>query len=265
MTRRVTAVFPDRADAERAADALMDLGAARHEISLLSRHGDEPVAAERHDSIIEPAREVGDDGAPLTTTDEQSTAEGAATGAAVGAAVGLAAGAAMLLVPGFGLVLAAGPLAWALGGAAGAAAAGAVAGGVYGALQDLGVEETTARGYEERLREGGMLLSARVPMLPEEQIRAVLVEHGAEDVHFAAPPASGGYPAAATLEEEIEPAVPAPTTFPPADPAVGPTMPPSPAGTAPMPPPPVHERTDDAWAEEEEEEQEQERTPGRRF
>jgi hypothetical protein len=245
MTRRVTAIFAERADAERAAEALVDLGAVRHEISLLSRHGDEPGTKQRHDSIVEPAREVGDEGAPLTTTDEQHTVDGAAAGAAIGAAVGLTAGLVTLVVPGFGLVLAAGPLAWALGGAAGATAAGAVAGGVYGALQDLGIDETMARGYEERLRGGDTLIAARVPLLPEEQVRAVLVEHGADEVAFSPAPE-------ASAEETVEPAVPAPTTFPPADPAVGPTISPPQAGVAPVPPVTTYGQTDEeAWDESE--------------
>lgn len=242
MTRRVTAIFTDRTAAERAADALVDLGAVRHEISLLTRHGEQPVSESHHDSVVEPAREVGDEGAPLTTTDEEHVAEGATTGAAVGAVVGLAAGLMTLLVPGFGLVMAAGPLAWALGGAAGATAAGAVAGGVYGALQDLGIDEAAAHGYHARLQSGDTLLSARVPLLPEEQIRAVLMEHGAEEVTLA--PTSE-----APAEAEVAPAVPAPTTFPPADPAVGPTVVPPVVGAAPVPPQP----SDDTLLDEEEE------------
>jgi uncharacterized protein YjbJ (UPF0337 family) len=83
------------------------------------------------------------------------------------------------------LVLAAGPLAWALGGAAGAAAAGAVAGGVYGGLRDVGIAETHARGYEERIRGGDVLLTALIPTIAEERILDVLAEYNAEDVSFA--------------------------------------------------------------------------------
>jgi uncharacterized protein YjbJ (UPF0337 family) len=82
-------------------------------------------------------------------------------------------------------VLAAGPLAWALGGAVGSAAAGAVAGGVYGSLRDVGIEEHHARGYEERLRGGDVLVTAVVPSMAEESVLDVLAEHGAEDVSFA--------------------------------------------------------------------------------
>jgi hypothetical protein len=101
----------------------------------------------------------------------------------VGAGVGIAAGLASLMVPGFGLIMAAGPLAWAIGGAAGATAAGAVAGGVYGGLRDLGIEESHASTYEERVRSGDVLLTAALPVsMTEERVLDVLAEHGAEDV-----------------------------------------------------------------------------------
>jgi uncharacterized protein YjbJ (UPF0337 family) len=192
MAERVAAIFHSREAAQRAADALADLGADRGHISMLAR-GDEgklasagPVVTDRDSrDIIEPAREVGDSGAPLTTADDDGAAAGAATGAAIGAIAGLAAGAMALMVPGFGLVLAAGPLAWALGGAAGTAAAGAVAGGVFGGLHDIGIEESHARGYEERIRSGDVLLTALVPSIAEARVLDILAEYGAEDVSFA--------------------------------------------------------------------------------
>jgi uncharacterized protein YjbJ (UPF0337 family) len=191
MAERVAAVFHAREAAERAADALEDLGADRGHISMLARgdegsiHSTSPAVHRAHDDIVEPAREVGDSGAPLTTADDDDAAAGAATGAALGAVAGLAAGAIALMVPGFGLILAAGPLAWALGGAAGTVAAGAIAGGVYGGLRDIGIEDTPARGYEERIRGGDVLLTALIPSIAEDQILDVLAEYGAEDVSFA--------------------------------------------------------------------------------
>jgi hypothetical protein len=166
------------------------MGMDREYITTLSRGEDRAADAStdvRHeaDEFIEPAREVGDSGAPLTTTDEHEAAKGAGVGAAVGAVAGIAAGLAMMMVPGFGLVTAGGALAWALGGAVGSAAAGAVAGGVYGALKDLGIESEHAREYEEHVRGGRVLLSAVLPAMPEDQIRAVLEEHGAEHVRFS--------------------------------------------------------------------------------
>jgi hypothetical protein len=186
MAQRVTATFDNWEDAERASAALADLGIAREYITTLSRRDDD-AAADRDDAaddFVEPAREVGDSGAPLTTTDEHEAAKGAGVGAAVGAAAGIAAGLAMMMVPGFGLVTAGGALAWALGGAVGTAAAGAVAGGVYGALKDLGIEGEHARQYEEHIRGGRVLLSAVLPPMPEEQVRVALEEHNADHVTF---------------------------------------------------------------------------------
>jgi uncharacterized protein YjbJ (UPF0337 family) len=190
MARRVTATFDSREAAERAAAALVDLGADRDHISTLARgeSGTTDTSEMGHregDHVIEPAREVGDSGAALTTTDEHDATQGAATGAALGAVAGIAAGLASLLGPGFGLVTAGGALAWALGGAAGATAAGAVAGGVYGGLRDIGIEDQHARTYEERVRSGDVLLTAVVPNMDAESIRSVLEEHGAEHVTFA--------------------------------------------------------------------------------
>jgi len=204
MLQRVSAIFHSHEAADRAADALIDLGADRNQISMLAR-GTEgaaaPPAAARateHD-MVEPARVVGDAGAPLTTTDEEEAAEGAATGAAIGAVAGIAAGLLALTVPGFGVIMAAGPLAWALGGAAGTAVAGAIAGGIYGGLRDLGIDETYARGYEERIGAGDVLLTALIPRALKDRVEEVLKEHDANDVYFGeALPAAGPAGTAAT-------------------------------------------------------------------
>src|SRR5437660_1550714 len=149
MAQRVAAIFQTRDAAERAADALADLGADRGHISMMAR-GEEggmtttsTTGVHEGGEVVEPARAVGDSGAPLTTSDGGD----AAKGAAIGAVAGLAAGLLALTVPGIGLVLAAGPLAAAIAG-------GAVVGGVYGGLRDIGIEEKHARGYEQRIRGG---------------------------------------------------------------------------------------------------------------
>jgi len=179
MAQRVTAIFINREAAERAANSLVDLGAQNEHISMLARGEEGKVTSTpatgrqgEHD-FVEPAREVGDSGAPLTTSDEGD----AARGAAVGAVAGLAAGLLALTIPGIGLVLAAGPLAL-------AAASGAIAGGVYGGLRDIGIDETAARDYEERLRGGNVLLTALIPPMSEARVRVILDEHGAEDISF---------------------------------------------------------------------------------
>jgi len=179
MAQRVAAIFQNRDAAERAADALVDLGADRGQISIVARGEDGRANTSMRgtapgEHVVEPARKVGDSGAALTTSDSGD----AAKGATIGAVAGLAAGLLALTVPGIGLVLAAGPLALAMAG-------GAVAGGVYGGLRDIGIEERHARGYEERIRGGHVLLTAVVPNVDQQRVREVLVEYDAEDISFA--------------------------------------------------------------------------------
>lgn len=190
MAQRVTAIFTNREDAEHATDRLIAMGADRSDISTVVRHTDTYPAAgqSRGENVIEPAREVGDTGAPLTTSDPGDTAKGAEAGAVIGAIAGIAAGAAMLAVPGVGLILAAGPLSWAIGGAVGATIGGAVAGGVYGHLRDIGINEQYARAYEERIRGGDLLMTALIPGLNEARVREMLDANHAEDMTFVDDP-----------------------------------------------------------------------------
>jgi len=179
MAQRVAAIFQTRDAAERAADALADLGADRGHISVIARGEDGRATTSAVDRgeehhTVEPAREVGDSGAPLTTSDHGDTAKGAA----IGAVAGLAAGLLALTVPGIGLVMAAGPLALAIAG-------GAIAGGVYGSLMDIGIPEQHARAYEERIRGGHVLLTALVPDLDQQRVRDVLENYDAEDITFS--------------------------------------------------------------------------------
>ena len=67
----------------------------------------------------------------------------------MGGLAGLAMGAGALLIPGFGPLVAAGPLAGVL--------TGAITGGVAGGLIDYGIPEEKSRHYERRLEEGRVM------------------------------------------------------------------------------------------------------------
>jgi hypothetical protein len=96
-----------------------------------------------------------------------SAAGGASLGAILGGATGWLVGIGTLAIPGIGPVVAAGPIAAALGVAGTTAAvgagAGAVAGGLFGALSDRGFAEMEAREYEARVAQGDILLAVEVP------------------------------------------------------------------------------------------------------
>lgn len=104
---------------------------------------------------------------------------GVAGGGVIGGTLGLLAGIGALAIPGFGPLIAAGPLMAALSGAA----AGAAVGGVAGALIGLGIPEIEAKAYEGKLRGGGVLLAAHVDSSDEENAaKEIFRKEGAHDI-----------------------------------------------------------------------------------
>ena len=117
--------------------------------------------------------------------DEDITGEeGAGLGAIVGALTGLT----MALIPGFGPVLAAGPLGAMLISGIGAAT-GAATGGLAASLMDFGITEENATRYQDTLRSGGALVIVDIMNEGEEtRIRSVLNQHDPIDVEYETAP-----------------------------------------------------------------------------
>jgi hypothetical protein len=154
------AVFDDRDDAERAINGLRDAGFEPDQISVMARDRDEA------------GRLAEDTGTEAGT----GAATGALTGGLLGGVAGWLIGIGALAIPGVGPIIAAGPLAAALGGAA----LGAAGGGLIGALTGAGVPEEEARYYEDRFKSGGILLTVNAPGRYDEAA-AVLRDHGGHD------------------------------------------------------------------------------------
>ena len=135
-----------------------------------------------------------EDAQTIATNTGASVADGAATGATTGGAIGglagLLVGIGAIAIPGLGAILIGGPLAAALGltGAAATTVSGAVtgalAGGLVGALVGLGVPEEEAHVYEDRVREGGVLLAVPVREGGTREARVILEEAGADNVRL---------------------------------------------------------------------------------
>ena len=109
--------------------------------------------------------------------------EGEVIGSVVGGffvgALGLLAGIGALAIPGFGPLIAAGPIMAALSGIG----AGGVVGGVVGALVGAGLPEYQAKMYEGRLRDGNILLAIHVEDGKEkDRAKDVLKNMGAHDI-----------------------------------------------------------------------------------
>ena len=105
---------------------------------------------------------------------EDSVADGAMTGATLGGLGGLLLGAGSLMIPGFGLLAAAGPIAGLL--------TGATAGGIVGALVDYGIPEDEATAYEYDLQNGKVVWTMQAEPQDHQEIKEVLRQNGAQKV-----------------------------------------------------------------------------------
>lgn len=165
MRKSVVGLFNDMMRAEAVVRELENAGFARNDISIVAASEEERLrtAGEGQSS--------GDDTA-------SGALKGAGTGAAIGGGLGLVAGLASLAIPGFGPVIAAGPIASALAGAG----IGAAAGGMIGALTHVGVPERDAAYYAEGVRRGGTLVMVRAEEELADRAADIMEEHDAVDV-----------------------------------------------------------------------------------
>ena len=132
-------IYPTYESLESAVDALRSSGFRNTDVSFLM--------AENAGSK--------DFGHKKSSKAPEGVVAGASSGVVLGGALGWLIGIGALTIPGFGPLLAAGPVVAAL---AGAGAVG-TAGGVIGGLIGIGIPEYEARRYEGRVRDGGNLLS----------------------------------------------------------------------------------------------------------
>jgi hypothetical protein len=162
MAKAIAGFFRTRTEGEKAREALRQAGYTDDEIGFLA--GD----VRGHETpAVGPALH-----------DEGSASE-AGTDAFVGAAVGLAAGLFAVLLPGFGWLVAAGPLVGAFGGMT----VGAGAGGLYGILKDHSISEEDAQFYAEGVKRGGALVTIHgVTEQRETQAHKIMDDNGAIEV-----------------------------------------------------------------------------------
>ena len=169
MSKTVVGLFDHFADAQMVVQDLVDSGFRREDISLAAN---------------QTATGYTGDGSDLNNgqlTAGEAAGQDAGVGAGVGGVVGLLIGLGALAIPGIGPVLAAGPLAAALGVTVGStitgAAIGAAAGGILGALTHLGVPNDQAEYYAEGVRRGGTLVA--VSTSDNDAQKAVDIMNGA--------------------------------------------------------------------------------------
>jgi uncharacterized membrane protein len=159
---RVTAVFEDRTQAERAITELRRRGIPDAQMSVVSRRADD----------VEVKTGATDDSAG------ERMGKGALAGAGVGTLFGLAA----LAIPGVGPFITAGVLASALGATGGAIASGAIVGGASGALAGVfskaGYSREEAEFYGSTVERGGVLVAVDADDVSSERLRSELTQLG---------------------------------------------------------------------------------------
>lgn len=160
--RTVVGVFDGPNHAEQALNELKNSGFAPEQVSVVAKDNRETQ------QMVEE-----------TGMGAEGAASGAVLGGLTGGIVGWLVGISGLAIPGIGPIVGAGVLATALAGAG----IGAVAGGLIGALVDQGVPEEEARGYEESVRRGSILLTVHA-QTDEQAHRAheIFDRHGGADV-----------------------------------------------------------------------------------
>lgn len=159
----VFGIYASRENAENGVERLACTGFRHENISVLLQDnaGIKDVTHEKH------------------TKAPEGAATGVLAGGVIGGALGLLAHIGVLAIPGFGPLVAVGPIIAALTGIG----SGTLMGGIIGALVGAGIPEYEAKRYEGRIRAGGILLSVDCDN-PDEVARAkdVLRQTGADDI-----------------------------------------------------------------------------------
>lgn len=158
MEKTVVAYYNSREDAEQSVRSLREKGFGDNEISILAR--DDKQGNNREEMSYE----------------DQNLTDGTVTGGALGGLAGLAMGAGALLIPGFGPIIAAGPLAGVL--------TGALTGGVAGGLIDYGIPEESSRRYEQHLEEGKVLAVIKTEEDKAVEAMKIMDHTGGRDIQM---------------------------------------------------------------------------------
>lgn len=155
--KTITGFFSSQDQAEKAVRELRNKGFDQ-EISVLAKG------------------QGGEGPATSNFTGGDSVTDGATSGAAIGGLAGLALSAGALAIPGFGPLVAAGPIAAMLSGAA--------TGGVAGGLADYGIPADKGREYEDRIKQGKIMVAVKADDSKAEDAAQGLRQVGGENVEI---------------------------------------------------------------------------------
>lgn len=177
MTRAVFGVANHEDHARHIVDRLLSSGFSNEDISIVYPNKNNQYTTE--DTTMRRTKRNTNFSTEKHTKAPEGAATGALAGGILGGSLGLLAGIGSLAIPGLGPFIAAGPIMAALSGSA----IGGSAGLLVGTLVGAGIPEYEAKKYEERLREGHILVSVNADTDQDiRQAESIMREEGATEV-----------------------------------------------------------------------------------
>lgn len=192
MSRTVVGIFNSYDNAESAARQIKDQGLRTADISIVAKQenqGDTTgTTATMGGQQVNPNEAPAMTGSVPTTVGtpmwdrkdanrgakNDNISDGVVTGGMLGGLAGLLIGAGSMVIPGLGIIAAAGPITGLI--------SGAVTGGIVGGLVDLGIPENRSRQYETDIKAGKILFSMKTDDDKIDQVANVLRNNGAVSV-----------------------------------------------------------------------------------
>lgn len=172
MSKTVVAIFDTQQMAESAARQIKDQGLRTDDISIVARHKEGTAGTAGGTTTTGGTTATMGGNGTRATNDNIS--DGVVTGGILGGLAGLLIGAGSMVIPGLGIIAAAGPITGLL--------SGAVTGGIVGGLVDLGIPENRSRQYETDVKAGKTLFSMRTDEDKVDRIGTILRANGAASV-----------------------------------------------------------------------------------
>ena len=159
MSKTVVGVFDSYGSAENAARQINTQGLKTDDISIVTKEAQNTTQTGT--------------GRPTATmgAKNDNVSDGVVTGGVLGGLAGLLIGAGSMMIPGLGIIAAAGPITGFI--------SGAVTGGIVGGLVDLGIPENRSKQYETDVKAGKTLFSMRTDDSKISQVASVLRSNGA--------------------------------------------------------------------------------------
>lgn len=168
MSKTIVGIFDNQSSAENAARQINDNELKSGDISILAKQSETNNAQDQ----------LGKTSSHPTTINEtqinDNISDGVVSGTVLGGIAGLVIGLGTIVIPGLGIIAAAGPIVGLL--------SGAVTGGVVGGLVDLGIPEESSRQYENEIRQGRILLSTKCEDSNIDKLSSILRNCGAAKV-----------------------------------------------------------------------------------